>query len=104
MKGTKIAAGNFLLSFAILLAGASGSSVLRVFSHMGLFSFSLRTSYNHQRESKMGQLGNLIYKNYCSLHSGLSLSLLIMHPQVMLEKYVKYLVFSSYSTSFFYKG
>ena len=41
----------------------------------------------------MGQLGDLIYKNYCSLRSGLLLSLVIMHPEVMLEKYVKHLVF-----------
>ena len=51
VEGTKIASGNFLLSFAILLAGASASKVLRVFSHMGLACFSLRTFYNHQRVS-----------------------------------------------------
>ena len=66
MEGTKIAAGNFLLSFAILLAGAAASKVLRVFSHMRLSSFSLGTFYNHQRVCKMDQLGDLIYKNYFS--------------------------------------
>ena len=49
MEGTKIAAGNFLLRFAILLAGASASKVLTVFYHMGLSCISLRTFYNHQR-------------------------------------------------------
>ena len=49
LEGAKISAGNFLLSFAILLAGASASKVLRVFSHMGLACISLRTFYNHQR-------------------------------------------------------
>jgi threonine dehydrogenase-like Zn-dependent dehydrogenase len=36
MEGTKIAAGNFLLSFAILVAGASISKVHRVFTHIGM--------------------------------------------------------------------
>ena len=35
MKGTKIPAGNFLLSFGILVAGTSATKVLRVFKHMG---------------------------------------------------------------------
>ena len=36
LEDTKTAAGNILLSFAILLAGASASKVLRVFSHVGV--------------------------------------------------------------------
>ncbi len=46
VAGTKTPAGNILLSFAILLASASASKVLRVFSHMGLRQF-----YRHQKVS-----------------------------------------------------
>ena len=49
IEGTKIAAGNFLLSFAILLAGASASKVLRVFSHMEMACISPRTFFKHQQ-------------------------------------------------------
>ena len=49
--GTKIPAGNLLLSFAILLAGTSATKTLRVFSHMGLASISLTTFFVHQRVS-----------------------------------------------------
>ena len=48
---TGIAAGNFILSFAILLAGASATKVFRVFSHMGLMCQSLRQFYRHQKVS-----------------------------------------------------
>ena len=47
--GGKHAAGNVLLSFAILLAGASISKVLLVFRHMGLSAYSTRTFFAHQR-------------------------------------------------------
>ena len=49
MPGTKIAAGNFLLSFAILVAGASATKVRTVFNHMGLACISFQTYYAHQR-------------------------------------------------------
>ena len=39
IEGTKVVAGNILLSFAILLAGASASKVLSVFSHGIVMSF-----------------------------------------------------------------
>ena len=51
LEDTKTAAGNILLSFAILLAGASASKVLRVFSHMGMACHSLRQFYRHQKVS-----------------------------------------------------
>ena len=47
--GGKHAAGNVLLSFAILLAGASISKVLLVFRYMGLSAYSTRTFFAHQR-------------------------------------------------------
>ena len=52
IPGTKIAAGNFLLCFAILVAGASATKVLRVLKHMGVKCFSLTTFFKHQRVSK----------------------------------------------------
>ena len=52
MPGTKIAAGNVLLSFAILVAGSSESKVLQVLHHMGLACISLSTYFRHQRVSK----------------------------------------------------
>ena len=52
MPGTKIPAGNFLLSFAILLAGSSVSKVIQIFNHMGLACISLSTFFQHQRVSK----------------------------------------------------
>ena len=42
-------AGNILLSFAILMAGASISKILLVFKHMGLSAYSARTYYIHQK-------------------------------------------------------
>ena len=47
--GGKHPLGNILLSFAILMAGASISKVLLVFKHMGLSAFSARTFFYHQR-------------------------------------------------------
>ena len=49
MPGTQIAAGNFLLCFAILLAGASPSKVIQIFLHMGLGCVTLRTFFRYQR-------------------------------------------------------
>lgn len=42
-------AGNVLLSFAVLMAGASISKVLLVFKHMGLSAYSIRTYFAHQK-------------------------------------------------------
>ncbi len=49
MPGTRIPAGNFLLSFAILVAGASATKIRTVFSHMGLSCISLSTYFSHQK-------------------------------------------------------
>ena len=49
MPGTRIPAGNFLLSFAILVAGASATKIRTVFGHMGLACISLTTYYTHQK-------------------------------------------------------
>ena len=51
MTGTMIPAGNFLLSFGILVAGTSATKVLRVLKHMGLKCISLSTYFRHQRVS-----------------------------------------------------
>ena len=42
-------AGNILLSFAILCAGASAEKVLLVFKHMGLLLYHKPTYYYHQK-------------------------------------------------------
>ena len=41
--------GNILLSFAVLMAGASINKVLLVFRHMGLCVYSARTFFRHQK-------------------------------------------------------
>ncbi len=43
-------AGNLLLSFASLMAGASISKLLLVFRHMGLSAYTARTYYYHQKK------------------------------------------------------
>jgi solute carrier family 8 (sodium/calcium exchanger) len=45
----RYAAGNLLLSFAILCAGASVSKTLLVSSHLGLCVYSARTFFAHQK-------------------------------------------------------
>ena len=45
----KFPAGNLLLSFAILCAGASVKKLLLVFRHMGMLIYSEPTYYYHQR-------------------------------------------------------
>ena len=45
----KYPAVNFLLSFAVLMAGASISKVLLVFKDVGLSAYSARTFFFHQR-------------------------------------------------------
>ena len=62
IEGTKTAAGNILLSFAILMAGASASKVLRVFSHMGMACHSLRQFYRHQKVRSNSETG-ITYKS-----------------------------------------
>lgn len=42
-------AGNLLLSFGVLMAGASISKVLLVFRHMGLSAYKVRTFFAHQK-------------------------------------------------------
>ena len=49
--GTKIAAGNLLLSFGILVAGTSATKVFRVLRHMGMTCVSLTTFFKYQRVS-----------------------------------------------------
>ena len=49
--GTKIPAGNLLLSFGIFVAGASATKVFRVFNHIGMTCFSLTSFFKHQRVS-----------------------------------------------------
>ena len=49
MPGTRIPAGNFLLSFAIVVAGASATKIKTVFNHMGLSCISLSTYFSHQK-------------------------------------------------------
>ena len=46
----KYPAGNVILSFAILMAGASVSKVLLVFKHMGLCVYNVRTYFIHQHK------------------------------------------------------
>ena len=43
-------AGNVLLGFAVLMAGASISKVLLVFWHMGLSIYCIRTYFKHQKK------------------------------------------------------
>ena len=51
MPNSGIAAGNFLLCSAVLLAGGSATKVFRIFSHMGLGCVSLNTFFKFQRVS-----------------------------------------------------
>ncbi|XP_028516206.1 uncharacterized protein LOC110243638 [Exaiptasia diaphana] len=44
-----ISAGNLLLSFSILMAGASISKILLIFKHLGLSVYTARTYFRHQR-------------------------------------------------------
>ena len=46
----KYPAGNVILCFAILMAGASVSKVLLVFKHMGLCGYNVRTYFIHQHK------------------------------------------------------
>lgn len=46
----KYPAGNILLSFGVLTAGASISRFLLVLRHMGLAAINVRTFFQHQKE------------------------------------------------------
>lgn len=63
MPGTMTPAGNFLLSFAILVAGGSASKVLRIFQHMGLGCISLATFFRHQ-STKLFPMIYLYWQDY----------------------------------------
>lgn len=45
---TKVNAGDFLLSFAILVSGGSPTKVINMFRHMGLATMSNESYYRHQ--------------------------------------------------------
>ena len=49
VSGSKYPAGNLLLSFGVLMAGASISKILPVFRHMGLSAYNVRTFFMHQK-------------------------------------------------------
>lgn len=49
MPGTKILAGNFLISMSTLFAGGSFTKVRTIFMHMGLACISLKTFFKHQQ-------------------------------------------------------
>ena len=67
MQGQKfIYAGNFLLSFAILVAGSSASKVLQVMKHMGLACISLPTYFRHQQVSNIKDTESQVQK-YCEM-------------------------------------
>ncbi|XP_046861503.1 uncharacterized protein LOC124454796 [Xenia sp. Carnegie-2017] len=59
----KFPAGNILLSFAILCAGASVKKVLQVFKNMGLISYSEVAYYYHQRHFLFPSIV-LYWRNY----------------------------------------
>lgn len=54
MPDSGIAAGNFLLCMAILLAGGSASKGFQIFAHMGLGCASLNTFFKCQRRNQVG--------------------------------------------------
>ena len=54
MPGTKMLAGNFLISMAVLFAGGSFTKVRQIFLHMGLACTSLSTFFRHQWVSGQG--------------------------------------------------
>ena len=47
---SKYPAGNILLSFAVLVSGASISKILLVFRHLGLSVYHIRTFFRHQSD------------------------------------------------------
>ena len=65
MVGTKIPAGNFLLSFVILAVGGSPSKTLWIFEHMGLSCIALSTYFHHQSVSYTVYL---LFNNYLTVY------------------------------------
>ncbi|KAM7429649.1 hypothetical protein ABFA07_019532 [Porites harrisoni] len=63
MPNSGIAAGNFLLCIAVLLAGGSATKVFRIFSHMGLGCVSLNTFFKFQR-NKLFPTISLYWEKY----------------------------------------
>ena len=53
LPGSFIHAGNFLLPFAVILAGGSATKMINTCKHMGLRCISLKTFFKHQRVSVM---------------------------------------------------
>ena len=51
IPGSRIPAGNFLLSFSILFSGCSPSKVLNLCRHIGIAGISLRTYFKLQHVS-----------------------------------------------------
>ena len=49
MPGSRIAAGNFLLSFSTLVSGGCASKIFQIFKNMGLCCISLKTFFKHQK-------------------------------------------------------
>ncbi|CAB3988543.1 Hypothetical predicted protein [Paramuricea clavata] len=76
MPGSKIYAGNFLLSFAILVAGSSARKILQVMKHMGLACISLSTYFRNQRRNEAGSgpaMEYLAFQNCMGFLSGCQL-------------------------------
>ncbi|XP_068747225.1 uncharacterized protein [Montipora capricornis] len=63
MPGTKILAGNFLISMAVLFAGGSFTKVRQIFLHMGLACTSFSTFFRHQRNMLIPTV-HLFWKRY----------------------------------------
>ena len=61
IDGIRTGAGNLLLSFGILLAGASASKVLRVLQHMAVACISLRQFFRHQKVNKLSTVLGMEY-------------------------------------------
>lgn len=78
IEGTNLGAGS-----AILLAVASASKVLRVFSHMGLACHSLRTFFRHQKVKTNG------YTFFCNTHSKLVFTALIFSTSIVNKSVAK---------------
>ena len=64
MPNSCIAAGNFLLCMAILLAGGSVTKVSHIFTHMGLGCVSLNTFFKYQRVSYLIHSGHQVVKGF----------------------------------------
>ena len=87
MSGTKIYAGNFLVSFAILVAGSSASKVLQVMKHMGLACISLPTYFRHQQVSitKITEIHNIHEQKNDKIKQIVSLALFYYLSNILLS-------------------